>query len=113
LGGVSTATELLIMVGVMHLFALAFVVALIVMMWRNDTSFSHAPPDEDSGEGGGGSPTIRPRPGPWMGDGPPLPYAFPARVRLRAPALLGELIPRPARRPAHAPGVPRRLPIAR
>jgi hypothetical protein len=54
------------------------------------------------GSGGDGSPA-----GPGGTSGLPLPDATQAPFRLREPARLGDLAPRPARRPAHVP-VPER-----
>src|SRR6058998_3980424 len=51
-----------------------------------------------------------PEAGPRPSDGDlPLPDALPARVRLRDDRRLGDAVPAPARRPAHAPA-PRRVP---
>lgn len=69
------------------------------------------PRDDDDGPGG-------PPRGPDAGDpvrpgGLPLPDATPSAVRMREPARLRDALPRPARRPEHAPQRPEREPAQR
>lgn len=51
----------------------------------------------------GEDPAPAPRPDPPGRGGLPLPDALPSAVRLREAARLADAVPRPARRPAHAP----------
>jgi hypothetical protein len=80
-------------------------VLLGLMLWMAFRSDAPTPPrDEDSG-GGEGGPGRPPDPDPVAPSGGlPLPDAGPARVRLREPARLGDLLPASQRRPAHVPG---------
>src|SRR5215210_644199 len=77
---------------------------LLVMFMRSDSVTVWSPPDEEGG-GGGGNDRVPPRrpPGP-SGGGLPLDDAGPARVRLREPWRLADLLPARERRPSHAPG---------
>ena len=105
----SSSLELLLFVAGLHAAALAVAGALVVMMFQSGND-DLGPPSEDGGDGGGGIEPHRPKRGPSVGGGPPLPRSVPARVRLREPARLSELVPRPRRRPTREPGVPRRAP---
>lgn len=93
----------LVFVG-LHLAGFLMIGVLFVMFLRSETTQAWRPPDDDDSDGGGGSDRIppsapdKPRPG-----GLPLPDAVPARVRLREPARLADLIPPPARRPVPEP----------
>jgi hypothetical protein len=99
--------ELFLLFGALHLIALLFAAMLFLLVLRTDTVSPWSPPADGEDDGGGGSP---PRPqapsGPRPG-GVPLPDAGPARVRLREPARLADLLPardrRPAREPERAP----------
>jgi hypothetical protein len=95
--------ELMVLFGVLHLIGLGLAAFLLVMFLRSETTQAWSPPDDDGG-GGGGNDRLRPRrpPGPDPG-GLPLPDAVAARVRLREPVRLGDLLPAPERRPAHPP----------
>jgi hypothetical protein len=108
-----SSTELFLFAGGLHLAALAVVGALVVMMFRADTTNEFRPPPDDDGDGRGGIEPHKPSRGPSVGGGPPLPTSLPARVRLREPGQLGKLLPRPERRPAREPGRPRRAPTRR
>jgi len=62
------------------------------------------PPYRPGGSDGGGGQHVPPGPRPPSGpDGLPLPDAQPARVRLRGPGRLADLLPRRSRRPVREP----------
>lgn len=87
----------------LHLIGLCLAAGLLVMFMRSDSATAWRPP-EDEGGGGGGSDRLPPRrPSGPDGGGIPLPDAQPARARLRGGGRLADLLPRPERRPAHAP----------
>ncbi len=96
----SSAAQLVLMVGGMHLLALIGAVLLILPALRDRPE----PPQPPGGSDGGGG--LR-RPSPESPVSPrgglPLPDAVPARVRLRGPARLADLLPRRQRRPAREP----------
>ncbi|MEA2291877.1 MAG: hypothetical protein QOF17_897 [Solirubrobacteraceae bacterium] len=101
--------ELMLLFGVVHLIGLGLAGALLVMLLRADSNVHRPPPREDDG-GGGGEPRPEPaKPTRPDGGGLPLPNATPARTRLREPARLADVVPKPARRPAHDPS-PSRTP---
>ncbi len=87
----------------LHLLGMGLAAILLVMFMRSDSARTWSPP-EDEGGGGGGNDRVPPRsrPGPG-GGGLPLPDAPPARVRLREPVRLADLLDQPERRPAHPP----------
>lgn len=91
--------------GALKLLGLGLGAALLLPILRDEKVDARAARGEDE-DGGGGSdrrPPIAPR-GPRPGEGLPLPDAAPARVRLREPARLADLLPgRRPRRPEHAP----------
>jgi hypothetical protein len=92
-----------ILFGGLHL--LGFVLAAVLLLpCLKDERIPWRPPDDEEEGGGGGNDRLgpeRPR-GPRPG-GIPLPDAAPARVRLRGPARIADLLPTPPRRPAHDP----------
>ena len=92
----------MVMIAAVHLIGLACVAALIIPALRGDQNPS-PPPDSGSDDGRGND--RRPPTGPPRGPigGIPLPDAIPARVRLRGPARLADLLPRHERRPAREP----------
>lgn len=103
-------TMLVALLGGLHLLGFAFAAVLLLPCLRDEPMQPWAPPEEDDG-GGGGSDRIGPRvPGGPRGGGVPLPDAIPARVRLRGPGRLGDMLPRFDRRPTHAPE-PVRTPV--
>lgn len=106
----SSSLELFLFVAGLHLAALAVAAALVLMMFQSGPADDLRPPSDEGGDGGGGIEPHRPPRGPSVGGGPPLPWSVPARVRLRGPARLSELLPTPQRRPAREPGQPRRRP---
>jgi hypothetical protein len=93
----------LVFVG-LHLVGFLMIGLLVLMFLRSETPDGWNPPDEDENDGGGGSDRVppvapdKPRPG-----GLPLPDAVPARVRLREPARLADVLPQRERRPAREP----------
>lgn len=97
----------MLLFGGLHLVALVLLSMLLVMFLRSDTASAWSPPDDDI-RGGGGSDRVQP-PSPWFpgGGAPPLKDARPARVRLRTPGRLADLLPtrerRPSREPDHTP----------
>jgi hypothetical protein len=92
----------------------AHVVGAGILIWNlldGDVDWRVLWPRDDDGRGGDGPPEPEDRPGPG-GDGiterpPLLPDAVPSAVRLREPGRIGDALPRPARRPEHAPRRPR------
>jgi hypothetical protein len=107
-------TGLLVLLGLLHLFALAAGGGLLLLaLGVHDTCPPPPPRDDDEGGGGGGGgggSDERPLhpPGRPIG-GPPLRDARPARVRLRGPQRLADLLPRPSRRSRpHVPSRPSR-----
>jgi hypothetical protein len=97
----SPGDQLVLMIASLHIVALVFAFMLILPALRDN----HEPPRHPGGgsDGGGGQRLPRrpePKPGPG---GLPLPNARPARVRLREPGRLADLLPRRPRRPAREP----------
>lgn len=97
----SSAAQLVLMVGGMHLLGL-LCAALLILPALRDRPEPPQPPGGPS-DGGGGlhrpdpQKPVRPR------GGVPLPDAEPSRIRLREPGRLADLLPRPVRRPAREP----------
>jgi hypothetical protein len=99
--------ELILIFGALHIVVLALATMLLLMSFRQGTDDDLGPDDG----GGGGGPELQPAaPRRPSGGGVPLPDAVPARVRLREPARLGDLVGAPPRRPAREPR-PARTPI--
>lgn len=105
----SSDTELVVL---LHLIALAAGGGLLLLAFSGGDGYEDAHPDRGSGGDRPPDPPRRP-----IG-GPQLPVAAPARVRLREPARLADLLPpaprrgarepkRPAPRPAMTPTNPR------
>jgi len=96
-------TLLVALLGGLHLLGFGFAAVLLLPLLRDERIVPVARGEEDD-EGGGGNDRVRPapRPGP-RGGGLPLPDAVPARVRLREPGRLADLLPAPSRRREHAP----------
>jgi hypothetical protein len=95
-------TLLVALLGGLHLLGLGFGAMLLLPLMRDERIVRAARGEEDDDSGGGNDrvdPTMPRGPGPG---GLPLPDALPARVRLREPARLADLIPTPQRR-EHAP----------
>lgn len=105
-------TVLFVVFGGLHLVGFCFAALLLAPCLRDEPVVSWRRDEEDEG-GGGGSDRLGPQapPGPRPG-GIPLPDAAPARVRLREPARLADLLPATPRRPAH-PAEPAREPARR
>jgi len=98
-------TLLVALLGGLHLIGFGFAALLLLPLLRDERIVPAARPDEDDETGGGGNDRLRPVAprGPRPG-GLPLPDAVPARVRLREPARLADLLPSPPRRRReHAP----------
>ena len=94
--------QLMLMIAVMHLLGLVGVAVLMYLALRNDSG--HRRPGEfGQDDGWGNEPRRPPKPSnrPWGGI--PLPDAQQARVRLRDPRKLGDLLPPRERRPAREP----------
>jgi hypothetical protein len=103
-------TLLVALLGGLHLLGFGFAAVLLLPLLRDERIVPLAHGEEED-EGGGGNDRVRPTPprGPRPG-GIPLPDAVPARVRLREPARLADLIPARGRR-EHAPApMPSRTP---
>ncbi len=107
----SPDAELMLIFGVLHLFAVALGALLFVMFLRSDTTTQWRPEDDEDG-GGGGNDRVTRRPKSSPPGGLPLPDAVPPRVRLRSHERLRDVQPRPARRPAREPA-PQRRPVRR
>jgi hypothetical protein len=93
----------IILFGGLHLVMFALGALLLLPCLKDERPAPWAS-QEDDDEGGGGNDRVRHDPprGPRPG-GIPLPDALPARVRLRGPDRLADLLPGNERRPAHAP----------
>jgi len=104
----STNTEIaaLLLILAVHVFG------AVVLVWG---MIDHDDPDRGSWRDwwprGGDDPPVRPGPKPPSGgmDAPVLPQSLAPPVRVREGGRIGDLTPRPARRPEHPP-VPRRTP---
>jgi hypothetical protein len=96
----SSAAQLVLMVGGMHLLGLLGAFLLIMPALRDQPE---PPPPGGGADGGGGLPRPAPQTPVRPRGGIPLPDAEPSRIRLREPGRLGDLLPRPARRPAREP----------
>jgi hypothetical protein len=97
--------QLVLLAGVLHLLMLVLAgVLLLGAMRAKPTAAWHEPPSGEDGDDGG-SDRLRPKPPsrPRGGIPIPLPDAIPARVRLREPGRLADLLPRRERRPAREP----------
>src|SRR5688572_26284726 len=106
----SSDEELVLIFGALHLVALALGVLMFLLFVRSDTADGRQDPDDEDG-GGGGSDRISKGPKTSPSGGIPLPDAVPARVRLRGPGRLADLLPRPERRRVAEPDrAPRRVP---
>lgn len=95
-------TLLVALLGGLHLLGLGFAALMLLPLMR-DERIAPATRGEEDDDGGGGNDRVDPTAprGPSPG-GIPLPDARPARVRLREPARLADLLPPPRRR-EHAP----------
>ncbi|HKG37468.1 MAG TPA: hypothetical protein VKB25_00620 [Conexibacter sp.] len=105
-------TLLVALLGGLHLLGFGFAAVLLLPLLRDERVAPLAPRGEEEDDGGGGNDRVdwtRPRgPGP---SGIPLPDAVPARVRLREPVRLADLIPARGRREHRpAPPLPSRTP---
>jgi hypothetical protein len=106
----SSDEELVLIFGALHLVALALGVLMFLLFVRSDTADGRQEPDDEDG-GGGGSDRISKGPKTSPSGGIPLADAVPARVRLRGPGRLADLLPRPERRRVAEPDrAPRRVP---
>lgn len=98
---------LVVLFAALKLVGLGLGAALLLPILRDEQVDGQAMRGEDD-NGGGGSDRICPiMPRGPGGDGIPLPDAAPARVRLREPQRLADLLPSPERRPQHVPDAPR------
>jgi hypothetical protein len=93
----STDTELVVLFAMLHLVALAGGGGLLLL------AFSGGDGDEDAHHERGSSGDQPPDPPRRPTGGPPLTVAEPARVRLREPARLADLLPPPRRRRTREP----------
>jgi hypothetical protein len=110
-------TLLVALLGGLHLLGFGFAAILLLPLLRDERISPIVRRGEDEDDGGGGNDRLgrTPPTGPQGGGLPlPLPDALPARVRLREPARLADLLPPPARRREHAPNpTPSRTPLGR
>jgi hypothetical protein len=105
-------TLLVALLGGLHLLGFGFAAVLLLPLMRDErvAPLGHRGEDEDEGGGGNDRVDRTPPRGPRPG-GIPLPDAVPARVRLREPVRLADLIPARGRR-EHAPArTPTRTPV--
>lgn len=106
-------TLLVALLGGLHLLGFGFAAVLLLPLLRDERVVPLAHRGEEEDDGGGGNDRVHPTPprGPRGGWDPslPLPDAVPARVRLREPVRLADLIPARGRR-EHAP-TPTRAPV--
>lgn len=95
----------MLMIAGVHIVGLACVALLILPALRGGPGPSNQPPDGGSDEGRGNDRRRPTRPGPSRRPpgGIPLPDARPARVRMREPGRLADLLPRRDRRPVREP----------
>jgi hypothetical protein len=93
----------MLMIAGVHLVGLACVVLLIVPALRSGPSPPGPPPDDGSDDGRGNDRREPPGPSRRPTGGIPLPDAAPARIRMREPGRLADLLPRHQRRPAREP----------
>lgn len=100
----SELTALAILTGV-HLGAFGVFVALLLGADRGE--------EDVGGDDGGSALPVPQRPSGPSGDTLPLTDAGPARVRLREPGRLGDLLPAGERRPAHPHRPPAPVPTPR
>jgi hypothetical protein len=99
----SGESQLVLWIAGVHLLGLVCVAALLIPVFRDDQNASNQPPDQGSDEGWGNDRRRPPGPSGVPPGGIPLPDAAPARVRLREPGRLADLLPRRGRRPAREP----------
>ena len=106
-------TLLVALLGGLHLLGFGFAAVLLLPLLRDERIAPLAHRGEEEDDGGGGNDRVEPTPprAPRGGWDPslPLPDAVPARVRLREPVRLADLIPARGRR-EHAPA-PARTPV--
>jgi hypothetical protein len=100
-------TKLIVAIGILHLVALAAGGGLLLLAFRCGDGYDHLH------EEGGRGPDRPPDPPRRPIGGPPMPIATPARVRLREPARLADLHPRPRRRAPREPTRPAPRPATR
>jgi hypothetical protein len=105
---VASDTELVLLLGGLHLVALVFACLLFWMFLRSETVTPYEPPEDEDNGGGGGNDRLRNPPKPPKPGGIPLPDAEQSRERFRGPGRLADRH-RTVRRPQHAP-TPRRTP---
>jgi len=108
-------TLLVALLGGLHLIGFGFAAILLLPLLRDEriVPLGSRADEEDEGGGGGNDRLgpVAPR-GPG-GHGIPLSDAVPARVRLREPGRLADLLPPARRRREHAPARPVRTPAHR
>jgi hypothetical protein len=100
--------ELVLIFASLHLVALALGGILFAMFLRAGSRPASGPSEDDDDTGGGGNDRIGGEPKTSPSGGVPLPDAEPARVRLRGPERLRDLLPPRERRPAEHPQPARR-----
>jgi hypothetical protein len=94
-------TLLVALLGGLHLLGFGFAAVLLLPLMRDERVGPLAPRGEEEEDGGGGNDRVPTPPrSPRGGWDPslPLPDAVPARVRLREPVRLADLIPARGRR---------------
>jgi hypothetical protein len=100
-------TKLIVAFAILHIVAVAAGGGLLLLAFSGGDGYDHP-----HGERGSGGDQPRAPPRRPIG-GPPLPVATPARVRLREPARLADLLLPPRRRAAREPKRPAPRPATR
>jgi hypothetical protein len=102
-----TDTKVIVAFALLHVVALAAGGGLLLLAFAGSDGYEHS--HGDGGSGGDQPPDPPRRP---IG-GPPLPVGSAARVRLREPARLADLLPPPPRRAGPEPKRPAPRPATR
>lgn len=104
----SGESQLVLVIGGMHLLVLVCVVVLLIPALRDPPVHPRRSSDDGSDDGWGHGPPRPPMPPEAPTGGIPLPDAAPARVRLRDHDRLGDRLPRRERRSPREPDPDRR-----
>ncbi len=99
----SAVTQLVLIIGGMHLLMIVCVVVLLIPALRDQPVEPRRASDDGPDDGWGHGPPRPPRPPEVPTGGIPLPDAVPARARLRDHDRLGDRIPKRERRPSREP----------
>ena len=97
----SSAAQLVLMIGGMHILGLICAAALILPALKDQPQ--PPPPPGGGSDGGGGLRRTAPDMPVKPHGGMPLPDAEQTRIRFREPGRLADRVPRPERRPTREP----------